>query len=1024
MCKQTPPPLVSRADGFITNNVAKNKNFISETIVSQNLLGLKSDSRLEELFFCMRKRNILALCMQETWRSGSETLENGGCLLFCSGLEKDQMKSNRGEQGVGIALSQKGVAAWKEAGSTLHDDFGGRIIAVRLQLKDKKEKPVVLFLVSAYCPVGKADPDVWEEFLQQLNTCVARKHADDLLLIGMDSNSSIGTMKREGQEMMTAVGPHGIHHVNDAGERLRSYLDINNYVALTTYFKKSAYATWIHPRSKKPHQIDHFLTEKSQFCRVVDAGRTDPVLGSDHLAVMCKLRIAVRLKKRNRSPRQQMLKLDTTVLRDSERSSNFCKLVAEKYEDEDEALDIYTRLSQAMSVAAKENLPMKPKAQPGWFISEEEKLSSLVAERNSAMTAFFNNRTRSYTTRLRAARKKLKSAVATAKNIWIQEKCSKMNEASTLQRGTGQCWKALREIKNGLTKTKPATEKMMMKSDGTLCTTTEENAEVFRVHFKQLFDRMPEFTSDFSSFPQSPVALEFDVVPDDEEIKAACRKLKDKAPGDSGLLPQLWKALLSEDATFQILKSLILDFWRSELPPKQWQKGLLKVLPKKGDLRQPGNYRGIMLLEAAYKIITILLLNRLQPIAEGIDHEQQCGFRPGRGCNDAVYTVKMAMKKRREHSQETWILFLDLVKAFDRVPRILLWELLGKFGVPPKLIRLLKALHQDVSVKFEVDGITHEVTCTIGVKQGDILGPVLFIIFIAGVMLSWREISADCPQLIFRSKEDDMLTGRRFAAKGDEFGVNDSEYADDTAAMFVSRESLARYCPPLVEHFHSYGMDIHTGDVCFPDKKSKTEVLFVAAPPSTYKDPSTYDNRDVSNIELGGGRFFPVVERFCYLGTILTRDCKEDENVTAHIDAAGGAFGSMRKPLFSNASICFQAKKVVYEGQILAILLNGSESWCLTEVLFNKLRVFHARCVRAMCRVNRWHVRVHRITTEELLNRVDVKPIDAYITRRQLQWAGHVLRMPYDRLPRKMMTSWVPSRRPNNAPSFTYDRVL
>ena len=106
------------------------------------------------------------------------------------------------------------------------------------------------------------------------------------------------------------------------------------------------------------------------------------------------------------------------------------------------------------------------------------------------------------------------------------------------------------------------------------------------------------------------------------------------------------------------------------------------------------------------------------------------------------------MKKRREHSQETWILFLDLVKAFDRVPRELLWELLGKFGVPPKLVRLLKALHQDVFVKFEVDGITHEVRCTIGVKQGDILGPVLFIIFMAGVMTTWRE-ATDCPALVF-----------------------------------------------------------------------------------------------------------------------------------------------------------------------------------------------------------------------------------------------------------------------------------
>ena len=57
--------------------------------------------------------------------------------------------------------------------------------------------------------------------------------------------------------------------------------------------------------------------------------------------------------------------------------------------------------------------------------------------------------------------------------------------------------------------------------------------------------------------------------------------------------------------------------------------------------------------------------------------------------------------------------FLDLVKAFDRVPRALLWKLLGKFGVPHKLIRLLKALHQDVVVKFEVEGVVHEVKCSI-----------------------------------------------------------------------------------------------------------------------------------------------------------------------------------------------------------------------------------------------------------------------------------------------------------------------
>ena len=67
---------------------------------------------------------------------------------------------------------------------------------------------------------------------------------------------------------------------------------------------------------------------------------------------------------------------------------------------------------------------------------------------------------------------------------------------------------------------------------------------------------------------------------------------------------------------------------------------------------------------------------------------------------------------------------MDLVKAFDRVPRELLWKILLKFGVPEKIVNLLKCLHKRVTVKFTVDGVTHELSSIIGVKQGDILGPV------------------------------------------------------------------------------------------------------------------------------------------------------------------------------------------------------------------------------------------------------------------------------------------------------------
>ena len=66
--------------------------------------------------------------------------------------------------------------------------------------------------------------------------------------------------------------------------------------------------------------------------------------------------------------------------------------------------------------------------------------------------------------------------------------------------------------------------------------------------------------------------IEFDELPDDKEILEACERLKDNAPGDSGLLPQFWKTLASESSTFLFIKEIIHDFWKNEQPPDEWLK--------------------------------------------------------------------------------------------------------------------------------------------------------------------------------------------------------------------------------------------------------------------------------------------------------------------------------------------------------------------------------------------------------------------------------------------------------------------
>ena len=300
-------------------------------------------------------------------------------------------------------------------------------------------------------------------------------------------------MQRGENPTMTAVGPHGCKHLNPAGERFRTYLEVNGLTAATTYFKKKVYGTWTHPRSKRLHQIDHFITSKSDFCRLTDAGCSKPLVDSDHLAIMCKLKIKARLKKRNPAPRQKLLKLDVTVLNDKSKSAEFCNKVMEKFDNSAGDSDYYTRVSNSMMEAAKEVLPAKPRAQPSWFVAASEKLSKLIEEKNNAMIVSFRYKTRSLTQRLRSARKNLKVAVTEAKNAWIKDKWNQLNKRHLLK-GTANCWQALGEIKKGLSKTAPAAVKMMTKDDKSKCVSAEENSEVFRAHFEKLFDRVPNCT--------------------------------------------------------------------------------------------------------------------------------------------------------------------------------------------------------------------------------------------------------------------------------------------------------------------------------------------------------------------------------------------------------------------------------------------------------------------------------------------------------------------------------------------------
>jgi len=223
------------------------------------------------------------------------------------------------------------------------------------------------------------------------------------------------------------------------------------------------------------------------------------------------------------------------------------------------------------------------------------------------------------------------------------------------------------------------------------------------------------------------------------------------------------KAVTTNEGVLGELVKGVGDFWISERVPAGWEDGLLKILPKSGDLSKLGNYRGIMLLEVLYKVVANIIKGRLTPIQEAMEQESHCGFRPGRGCTDASFSLRMAIEKRQEHGMETWVLLLDLVKAFDRVPRTLLWKVLRRFGVHEKVVKLLEALYDTVNVKFSVEEVEMVIESIIGVKQGDLLGPQLFIFHICAIMQAWRyEYNSQYDLCRFRTTTQGAVSSKRW----------------------------------------------------------------------------------------------------------------------------------------------------------------------------------------------------------------------------------------------------------------------
>ena len=152
----------------------------------------------------------------------------------------------------------------------------------------------------------------------------------------------------------------------------------------------------------------------------------------------------------------------------------------------------------------------------------------------------------------------------------------------------------------------------------------------------------------------------------------------------------------------------------------------------------PSNYRGISLLSCLGKLYTAILNTRLTKyaIAKSILKPEALGFVAGNRTSDA-HLILHSLIQRYCHQQNEKIFscFVDFSKAFDTIPRDLLFRKLLGYGINGKFFNNLKTLYTNDNCCVKVGNqITESFLANQGVKQGCILSPLLFNIFIADIV--------------------------------------------------------------------------------------------------------------------------------------------------------------------------------------------------------------------------------------------------------------------------------------------------
>ena len=164
-----------------------------------------------------------------------------------------------------------------------------------------------------------------------------------------------------------------------------------------------------------------------------------------------------------------------------------------------------------------------------------------------------------------------------------------------------------------------------------------------------------------------------------EEVMENMQTMKNgKAVGPDDIKVEVWKCL--GESALKFLTKLYNRTMESERVPEEWRDSvLIPIFKNKGDVQSCSNYRGIKLISHTMKLWERIVEKRLRSDLKFSN--QQYGFMPGKSTTDALFALRVLMEKYREGQKELHCVFVDLEKAYDKVPREEVWYCMRKSGL-------------------------------------------------------------------------------------------------------------------------------------------------------------------------------------------------------------------------------------------------------------------------------------------------------------------------------------------------------